>query len=88
MLLRGGVTALIFIADGADAVSSFVKRSKPPGPSSGRSTTRHDVHVVALHVVLERSAVESAGWKFGRNDTSGVNSDRVTVSELVRRRAR
>ena len=40
MLSSGGATTLILIADGADAVSSFVMRSKPPGSYSWSLTTR------------------------------------------------
>ena len=41
MMLSGGATTLVLIADGADAASSLVMRSKPPGPYSRRLTTRH-----------------------------------------------
>ena len=41
MFPPGGATTFIFIADGADAVSSFVMRSKTLGRCSCRLTTRH-----------------------------------------------
>ena len=68
----GGLTTLIFIADAADAVSSFVTRSEASWnmyePFDGVQTFA-DTDVASLEV-LERSHVDPAGRKLGWNNTS------------------